>query len=319
MASDSIVIIGPGRMGLALGAALRSRGAVHHLTYFGRSIDPPPHPLFDPYSAPDDPDDPPEGAAYQLIGAPLPRSTTIVILAVPDDALAEVAHDVLRGGPVPPGCAALHLSGALSTDVLTPLHAAGFSVGSMHPLMAVADPWLASEKLAGAAFSLAGEPTAIAAGRRIANALGGQTLLIASNARPIYHAAAVTASNHLVALISSAVRMLTATRRMTGWRRCCHSCAAHSTTSSSSVFRRPSPARSRGAISTLCGCTSLGCRGTIACYIARSVSSCCIWPVARAWMTSARPRSNRCSLRTLDAPSHQRRPRRDGAAGTPYR
>jgi predicted short-subunit dehydrogenase-like oxidoreductase (DUF2520 family) len=210
MASDSIVIIGPGRMGLALGAALRSRGAVHHLTYFGRSIDPPPHPLFDPYSAPDDPDDPPEGAAYQLIGAPLPRSTTIVILAVPDDALAEVAHDVLRGGPVPPGCAALHLSGALSTDVLTPLHAAGFSVGSMHPLMAVADPWLASEKLAGAAFSLAGEPTAIAAGRRIANALGGQTLLIASNARPIYHAAAVTASNHLVALISSAVRMLTA-------------------------------------------------------------------------------------------------------------
>jgi predicted short-subunit dehydrogenase-like oxidoreductase (DUF2520 family) len=205
---DNIVIIGPGRMGLALGSALRQVDAVDRLTYFGRAVEAPPHPLFDPHPVGGDVDALAAGAEYRTLPAQPPADTTIVILAVPDSALNEVVYDLAMMGPAPAGCVVLHLSGALSTDALEPLHHRGYAVGSMHPLMAVADPWLAGDRLIGAAFAMTGEPAANVAARRIVAELGGTPLTIAAAQRPLYHAAAVMASNYLVALTGAAVRML---------------------------------------------------------------------------------------------------------------
>lgn len=205
---DNIVIIGPGRMGLALGSALRQVDAVDRLTYFGRAVEAPPHPLFDPHPVGGDVDALAAGAEYRTLPAQPPPDTTVVILAVPDSALNEVVYDLAMMGHAPAGCVVLHLSGALSTDALEPLHHRGYAVGSMHPLMAVADPWLAGDRLVGAAFAMTGEPAANVAARRIVAELGGTPLTIAAAQRPLYHAAAVMASNYLVALIGAAVRML---------------------------------------------------------------------------------------------------------------
>ncbi|MFW6206164.1 MAG: DUF2520 domain-containing protein, partial [Gemmatimonadota bacterium] len=112
--SDTIAVIGPGRMGLALGGALMQAGQADALTFFGRSPEPPPHPLFDS-----------DTVAYRVGYGPVADETSILILAVPDDALHEVANEIARLGAAPGPCVALHLSGALSTDVLTPLHTAG--------------------------------------------------------------------------------------------------------------------------------------------------------------------------------------------------
>jgi predicted short-subunit dehydrogenase-like oxidoreductase (DUF2520 family) len=203
-----VVIIGAGRMGLALGSALRQRDAVERLTFFGRGYEPPPHPIFDPHPLPGDVDAAASGAEYRTLPAQPPAGTGIVILAVPDAALPEVAYDLTRMGDAPPGCAALHLSGALSTDVLAPLHAVCYSIGSIHPLMAVADPWLAGERMVGAAFALGGDPAAVAAARRLAFALDGLPLVIPPQLRPLYHAAAVIASNYLIAIAGLATRLL---------------------------------------------------------------------------------------------------------------
>lgn len=205
---DNVVIVGPGRMGLALGAAFRHGDVVDRLTYFGRALEPPPHPLFDPHPIAGDAGTAPPGAEYRMLPSAPPAGTSVIILAVPDDALAEVVHDIAAMGPAPPGCVALHLSGALSTDALDPLHHRGYAIGSMHPLMAVADPWLAGERLLGAAFAMTGEPLANTAARRLVAGLGGIPLTIAATQRPLYHAAAVMASNYLVALTGAAVRML---------------------------------------------------------------------------------------------------------------
>lgn len=197
--SERVVIVGPGRMGLALGTALTDSGAVERLTYYGRGVEPPPHPLFEAR----------DGAAdYRAGPYPVPEETTVVILAVTDDALAEAARDLAATGPAPAGCAALHLAGALSTDVLAPLHSVGYAVGSMHPLQTVADPWTAADRLMGSAFALAGEPMALAAGRRLINALRGRPLVVPRAMRPPYHAAAVFASNYLVTLVAAAVQLL---------------------------------------------------------------------------------------------------------------
>jgi predicted short-subunit dehydrogenase-like oxidoreductase (DUF2520 family) len=196
--SQTIVIIGPGRMGLALGAALRKAEAVERLVYYGRAMEAPPHPMFDGSDA----------AEYRVGPHPLPPGTSVVILAVPDSALPEVAHDLAAFGPPPPACVALHLAGAISTEVLAPLHAQGYAVGSLHPLQSIADPWHSGDRLIGSAYALAGEPEAIAAGRRLVAALEGLPLVIAPGKRQIYHAAAVVASNYMIALLAFSVRLM---------------------------------------------------------------------------------------------------------------
>lgn len=196
---DQIVIVGPGRMGLAVGAALAASGSVRRLSFYGRDAEPPPHPLFTSKSTEVD---------YRVGPQPLPPETRVVILAVPDGQIANVAQQIAQLGEAPPGCVALHLAGAVSTDPLAPLHAVGYAVGSLHPLQSVADPWTGSDRLMGAAFALGGEPEALVVARRIVAALGGRPLVVPVSQRPNYHAAAVFASNYLVTLAATAVRIL---------------------------------------------------------------------------------------------------------------
>jgi predicted short-subunit dehydrogenase-like oxidoreductase (DUF2520 family) len=196
--SEIIGVIGPGRMGLALGTALVQADAVERIVFFGRSTDPPPHPLFDGDKR----------VQYRTGYGPLPEDLGVLLLAVPDDALHEVANDVARSGAAPRAATALHLSGALSTDVLAPLSAGGYAAGSIHPLQTVADPWSGADRLRGCAYALAGDPAALMAGRRIVAALDGRPLVIPPAMRATYHAAAVFASNYVLAAAATIARVL---------------------------------------------------------------------------------------------------------------
>lgn len=189
--------VGPGRMGLGLGYALWQADALASLAYFGRRPEPPTHPLFTQNVA---------EYSFGLEGVHL--RPTIVILSVPDDALAEVAELVAAQGPAPERCVAFHLSGALSTEVLAPLHARGYAVGSLHPLQTVANAITGADRLPGSYFSVAGEPGAVAAARRLLGALGSPTITVPERARPVYHAAAVMASSYLATLIAAAGRLM---------------------------------------------------------------------------------------------------------------
>ncbi len=194
---DHVHFVGPGRMGLGLGYALWQADAVDSLAYFGRRPEPPTHPLFT------------QSVAEYTFGLEgVHRRPTILILSVPDDALAGVAELVAAQGPAPDGCAAFHLSGALSTEVLAPLHTKGYAVGSLHPLQTVANAVTGAERLPGSYFSVAGEPSAVAAARRLLAALGSPMFTVPERARPVYHAAAVMASSYLATLLAAAGRMM---------------------------------------------------------------------------------------------------------------
>jgi predicted short-subunit dehydrogenase-like oxidoreductase (DUF2520 family) len=184
-------------VGLALGYALQQANAVDELVYYGRRPEPPGHPLFVRAAA-----------EYRFGLGPLGAGTEGVLLTVPDDVLPELAHALAAQGPAPAGCAALHCSGALSAELLAPLHARGFAVGSMHPLQAIAHPLTGAERLPGSAFAISGEPEAAAFARRLVASLGGRVLEVAVSRRPAYHAAAVLASNGLAALLAAAGRLL---------------------------------------------------------------------------------------------------------------
>jgi predicted short-subunit dehydrogenase-like oxidoreductase (DUF2520 family) len=191
------MIVGPGKVGLALGYALAQAEAVDRITVCGRRPEPPAHPLFT------------QGMADYVYGirGPTP-GVEAVFLAVPDDAVAEMAQVLAAQAPPPPECAAFHLSGALSTEVLAPLHASGYAIGSFHPLQAIAHPVTGAERLPGSSVAVTGAPGAVSVARRLASSLGCPVINVPEQWRPLYHAAAVTASNYLPPLLDAACRML---------------------------------------------------------------------------------------------------------------
>jgi predicted short-subunit dehydrogenase-like oxidoreductase (DUF2520 family) len=116
----------------------------------------------------------------------------LLVLATPDAAVAPVA------GAVEPvdTCVVAHLAGALGLEVLAP-HPRRASI---HPLRSLPTP---TSDLAGAWFAVAGDPLA---GAVVAD-LDGRLVEVDDDARTTYHAAAVVASNHLVALLGSVERI----------------------------------------------------------------------------------------------------------------
>ena len=193
----SVAIVGPGRMGLALGSALLQTDAIGRLTVFGRRPEPPAHPLFT------------QGHAEYVFGVePLAADTSALFLAVPDPLVPEMAHTVAAQGRAPEGCAAFHISGVLSTDVLAPLHAQGYAVGSFHPLQAVAHPVSAADRIPGSYIAVMGAPEAMSVARLLTSAMGSPLIAVPASRRPLFHAATVMASNFLPPLLDLAARLM---------------------------------------------------------------------------------------------------------------
>ncbi len=130
------------------------------------------------------------GRGDELAGAA--EGVDLLLLAVPDGAISSVAAEV---APVD-GCVVTHCAGALGLDVLAP-HARRASI---HPLRSLATT---SSDLTGAWFAVAGDHLA---GDIVAD-LDGRLIEVDDGARTAYHAAAVMASNHLVALLGSVERV----------------------------------------------------------------------------------------------------------------
>lgn len=194
---DRLFFIGPGRAGLSLGYALHQAGVADSLTYCGRRPDPPAHPLFI------------EGVARYVFGLERPGpGTSAVFLSVPDEGLEAMALALASQGEVQGGCTAYHLSGALGTDPLAPLLGVGYSIGCMHPLQSLADPVLGADQLRGTYFSVSGDRGAVALARRLLHPLAGGVITVPVAKRPLYHAAAVFASNYLAGLIAAAGRLM---------------------------------------------------------------------------------------------------------------
>ena len=111
-----------------------------------------------------------------------------------------------RGRPWPPPCAprrettVVHLSGSLGLDVLAPHPRRA----ALHPLVPLPNAVVGAARLAsGVTFAVSGEPVA----RRMALSLGGRVVEVADDDRAAYHAAACIAANHVVALLGQVERV----------------------------------------------------------------------------------------------------------------
>ena len=177
------VVVGGGRLGKALSAALGLAGSPPILVA-GRTA------AADP--------------AAVLKAVPGAGPGAVVLLAVPDRALAALAAGLADAGPrFPPGTAFLHHSGALGVDVLAPLAARGASLGSCHPLQSF--PGTASDpgRFEGIFFAVDGDGRGLEMATLLARALGGRPVSIAAGARALYHLGASLGANGLTGLVAA--------------------------------------------------------------------------------------------------------------------
>lgn len=128
----------------------------------------------------------------------------IVVLAVPDDALAEVAQELSEF--VRPGQNILHTSGRHGLDVLAPMAAAGARTIAFHPAMTFTGTEVDLDRQC--AFGLTARPDDRAVAEALVAELDGTPEWIDDADRTMYHAALSHGGNHLNTLVSQAMDVL---------------------------------------------------------------------------------------------------------------
>ena len=118
----------------------------------------------------------------------------LCIIATPDASIRDVSASVKPGEAV-----VMHLSGATPLSVLDGHNA----TAALHPLQSLPNAEVGAASLRGCYFAVAGDPIA----QQLADELSGKWFVIADADRALYHAAAVVASNHTVALIGQVNRL----------------------------------------------------------------------------------------------------------------
>lgn len=186
-----IGVIGAGRVGAVLGAALRAEG----------------HAITGAYAVSDASR---ERAAQLLPGVPLLDVERIVersemlLLAVPDDQLAPLAAGIASTGLAPGGQLVVHTSGLHGIGALAPLAEAGCATLAIHPAMTFTGTAQDLPRLIGCPMAVTAEETFLPVAAALVVELGGEAVVLAEADRPLYHAALAHGANHLVVLVDQA-------------------------------------------------------------------------------------------------------------------
>jgi len=127
----------------------------------------------------------------------------ILMVAVSDDALPEVAERLAASEAAGPGAVVFHCSGATAASVLAPLRARGVRIASVHPVKSFTDPPRDAESFAGTWCGIEGDREAVAVLSTLFEGVGARLFPIKGEQKLTYHAANVFLCNYLVPLIEA--------------------------------------------------------------------------------------------------------------------
>ncbi len=190
----SVAVIGAGNTGKVLALALKKQG-YKIAAAFSRT----------PAS---------REAAAEMLCCPVFKNPTeaaggadIVLLTTPDSVIEEVCNEIASGGGFHSGQVVLHTSGAHSSTILHSAREQGVRVLSLHPLQTFPEVEAGLRSLKGTYFTMEGDEGAARMAAEMVEAMGGETIAIPTEMKPLYHAAACVACNYLVALLDAALKM----------------------------------------------------------------------------------------------------------------
>jgi predicted short-subunit dehydrogenase-like oxidoreductase (DUF2520 family) len=191
----AVGIVGAGRVGSVLGAALTLAG---HRVVAGSGV-----------SAASQ-----QRAAELLPGVPLldPRAVAgradLLLLAVPDDALPGLVSGLADVGAVRPGQLVAHTSGRHGVGVLEPATKVGGLPLALHPVMTFTGSQVDVARLAGCSFGVTAPDQLRPVAEALVIEMGGEPVWVPEKQRLLYHAALANAANHLVTLLTQSMDLL---------------------------------------------------------------------------------------------------------------
>ncbi|GAA3164238.1 DUF2520 domain-containing protein [Rhodococcus sp. (in: high G+C Gram-positive bacteria)] len=146
-----------------------------------------------------------------LPAADVAARSELLILAVPDDQLADLVRGLAATRAVKPGTLVAHTSGANGIAILAPLTELGALPLAIHPAMTFTGHDEDTARLSSACFGItAADDIGYAIAQSLVLEIGGEPVRVREENRALYHAALAHGSNHLVTLVVDAVEALRA-------------------------------------------------------------------------------------------------------------
>jgi predicted short-subunit dehydrogenase-like oxidoreductase (DUF2520 family) len=190
-------VIGAGRVGAVLAAALRARGHVI-VSVAGES------------------DASKRRAGDLLPGIPIVKPTAVargcdvLLLTVPDDMLENVVTQLAASGALRAGQIVVHTSGSHGLRVLEPATLIGARPVALHPAMTFTGTALDLNRLPECVFGVTAGPDERDWAAEVVDELGATVMWVPEELRGLYHAGLAHGANHLVTLVTQAMELLSA-------------------------------------------------------------------------------------------------------------
>lgn len=132
----------------------------------------------------------------------------LVLLAVPDDVIADLAAGLAATEAIPGGAFVAHTSGRFGLEVLAPLTDIGCVPLAIHPVMTFTGTSVDLARLSDCPFGVTATDAARPVAEAIAVELGGDPVWIPQQHRALYHAGLAFGANNLMTLINESVMLL---------------------------------------------------------------------------------------------------------------
>ena len=196
MAKPIISIIGPGRVGCAIGRLLREKryriaavagGDAERLRKALEFIG--------------------AGKAVRSPAAAA-KAANVIFLTTPDRAIRAVCDEIAAAKGFKRGSVVFHCSGAHDASLLASARERKAAVAALHPLQSFASPQEAVRRMKGTWFTFEGDEAAAPVAEALVGALGGHMVRTPPKDRALYHAASCVLSNYLVSIADLGVNMM---------------------------------------------------------------------------------------------------------------
>jgi predicted short-subunit dehydrogenase-like oxidoreductase (DUF2520 family) len=138
------------------------------------------------------------------------RACDLLLLTVPDDMLSNVVTMLSASGAIREGQVVVHTSGRHGLAVLEPARAVGARTIAMHPAMTFTGTEVDLPRLTGCIFGVTADESDRALTEALVADLGGRPMWVPEDRRTLYHAGLAHGANHLVTLVAEAMEILSA-------------------------------------------------------------------------------------------------------------
>ena len=138
------------------------------------------------------------------------KDRDLILLTVPDDYLGQVVNGLAATNAVSPGTFVMHASGSYGIEILRPLTDQGCLPLALHPVMTFTGTSIDLNRLSACPFGITTVQTLRPVAETLVVEIGGEPIWVPEENRGLYHAALTFGANNLMTLVTQTTELLEA-------------------------------------------------------------------------------------------------------------